>query len=447
VGPVAVLASFLAETDLGELPPAAIDHAKMALASTLASAAAGVEQRSTRIARDLAAQRGGVAEATVWFDGGTRLPVTEAARINAMRSDAAACDDADFRTMAHIGTTVASVALAVGERAGCSGREVLGAMVCGYEACGRLGEATAPQLGERGFHPALLGGFGAAACAAKLMQLPARQWLDAFSLAAATAAGLLAGSDGWTREYQAGAAVASGLNATLSAAHGYGAPEQLIDGPRGFLATVAGEADMEALTGGLGLEWDIASELGIKMRPGGYPFAAAVEAAIEAARNGGIHAEDVARVTVSGPSFHDMIGTRHPRDFVEAIHSLAYYIAAGIADREFSWRHVSASRLDEPRMVGLLDLIEVVPDPGDARFAFRWGATVRITTHAGATFASTVDVPWGAARRGIEWQDVETKVRALMGDAGHAEAAIAALLRDVRGLDGAAGIAALATRL
>jgi len=447
VGPVTVLASFLAETDLGELPATAIDHAKMALASTLGSAAAGVEQRSTRIARDLAAQRGGVPEATVWFDGGTRLPVTEAARINAMRSDAAACDDADFRTMAHIGTTVASVALAVGERAGCSGREVLGAMVCGYEACGRFGEATAPQLGERGFHPALLGGFGAAACAAKLLQLPARQWLDAFSLAAASAAGLLVGSDGWTREYQAGAAVATGLSAALAAAYGYQAPEHLIDGPRGFLATFAGEADTDALTGGLGLEWDIASELGIKMRPGGYPFAAAVEAAIEAARNGGIEPEDVARVTVSGPSLRAMVGPRHPRDFVEAIHSLAYYVAAGIADQEFSWRHASAARLDEPRTVGLLDLIEVVPNPADARFEFRWGATVTITTHGGAVSASTVDVPWGAARRGIKWQDVETKVRVLMGDAGHEEAAVAALLRDVRNLDGAEGVADLATRL
>jgi hypothetical protein len=75
-----------------ELPPKAIEHAKMILASTLASAAAGSLIDSARIVRELAKERGGKPEATIWFDG-AKFGVNEVARINAMLSDAAASDD------------------------------------------------------------------------------------------------------------------------------------------------------------------------------------------------------------------------------------------------------------------------------------------------------------------------------------------------------------------
>ena len=72
-----------------DLPPAAVKHAKIILASTLASAASGTGIGSVRIVRELAKEQGGQPDATVWFDG-ARLPVAEAARVNAMLSDAAA---------------------------------------------------------------------------------------------------------------------------------------------------------------------------------------------------------------------------------------------------------------------------------------------------------------------------------------------------------------------
>src|SRR5439155_12400499 len=86
------LAQFLNQTRYGDLPAVAIERAKMIIASTLASAAPGSRIDSARIVRELAKERGGKAEATVWFDG-TKLPVDEAARVNAMLSDAAASDD------------------------------------------------------------------------------------------------------------------------------------------------------------------------------------------------------------------------------------------------------------------------------------------------------------------------------------------------------------------
>src|SRR5438034_2782201 len=139
-------AQLLNRARFTDLPPKAVEHAKMIIASTLASAAPGSLIDSARIVRELAKERGGKAEATVWFDG-AKLPVSEVARINAMLSDAAASDDSDLRNIAHIGTIATSLSLAVGERTGASGRAVLEAIVTGYEASGRIGEAINPGEG------------------------------------------------------------------------------------------------------------------------------------------------------------------------------------------------------------------------------------------------------------------------------------------------------------
>ncbi|HVW19167.1 MAG TPA: MmgE/PrpD family protein, partial [Solirubrobacteraceae bacterium] len=147
--PLARLAEFLASAAYDDLPERAREHAKMAVSSTLASAAAGAGMPSARLARELALEHGGAPEATLWFGAGERVPAVEAAAVNAMLSDAAACDDSDFRTIAHSGTTVCAATLAIGERVGAGGREAIAAIAAGYEACGRFGEATSPRLGER----------------------------------------------------------------------------------------------------------------------------------------------------------------------------------------------------------------------------------------------------------------------------------------------------------
>ncbi|MGH7029899.1 MAG: MmgE/PrpD family protein, partial [Stellaceae bacterium] len=89
------LAEFLTRTSAADLPPQAIDHAAMLIASTIASAAFGSGLESARIIRALARERGGRPDAAIWFDAGGKLPLAEAAQVNAAMSDAAACDDSD----------------------------------------------------------------------------------------------------------------------------------------------------------------------------------------------------------------------------------------------------------------------------------------------------------------------------------------------------------------
>src|SRR5688572_27217935 len=93
------LGDFVVKTGYDDLPPLAIERAKMVIASTFASAAVGTEIESARIVRALANDAGGKPEASVWF-GGEKLPLAATARVNAMLSDAAASDDSDIRNVA-----------------------------------------------------------------------------------------------------------------------------------------------------------------------------------------------------------------------------------------------------------------------------------------------------------------------------------------------------------
>jgi len=419
------LAHLVNEIGYKDLPPAAIKHAKVILASTLASAASGTQIGSAGIIRELAKEQGGKREAVVWFDG-ARLPVTEAARVNAMLSDAPASDDSDLRNVAHTGTCITSVGLAMGERSGASGQDVLSAMVAGYETAGRIGEALAASSGSsnrtgaisgsvgRGFHASSIVAFGGVVTAAKLLRLTDEQMAHAIGLIATTVGGLSIGTNSWAREFHAGNAALSAVNAALAASRGYTVNPDMLENAGGFLAVFGGgKADPSSLAREIGGQYQIARYLAIKLFPGAHALHPAVEAALNAARESNVRPEDVARVLVAGPQ-SGLVAAKPPTDTIEAIHSLSYYIASAVADKDFSWKHAEPQMIQRPAIVRLIGLVEQDPSPSPVRYEWGWGATVTIVTKSGARYSSTVDAPRGSAPRGIEWSDIDAKFHALM---------------------------------
>ena len=427
------LARFVTSTNVTDLPSLALERARMAIASTIASAAMGADIDSSRIIRELARERGGAAQATLWFDGGRRLPVADAARVNAVMSDAAASDDSDLRSIAHIGTIVSTTSIAMAEQTGADGRDVLAAMVYGYEIAGRIDEALTPGRNERGFHGSIATIFGGAVAAGTLLKLTQGQMTQAIALAATSIGGLMvAANTSVAREYHAGLSAMLGIHAALAAHKGLMAEENVLEMPRGFFSAYGGD-HLEDVTKDLGQTWDIATNMAIKLVPGGHPHHAAAEAAANAAIAGQVDPADVAEIRLSSAKYRTLPGPRHPTDLIGVAHSPAYFIAAAVADRHYGWIHVSPAKVADPVIRQLIDKVTVDPNPPPYpdRFPHHHGATVTITLKDGRQFSAHVDFPRGSAPRGIEWADVDAKYRRLVPMSGLAPDKVEASLRVV----------------
>ncbi len=426
------LANFLTPIAPDELPAQPMLHAAMILASTLASAACGTTIQSAQIIRDLAREQGGRLDASIWFDGGEKLPVAEAARVNAMFSDAAASDDSDLRNIVHAGTPLTATALALAERTGADGQAVLAAIVLGYEAAGRIGEAITPGFRARGFHGCYGAIFAAAVAASRLLGLDAAAMAQSIAIAATSIGGLATAADtSVAREYHAGLATHLGINAALAAQRGYQVEESILETKQGFFETIGGVDGQQAAiqaTAGLGESWDIVTDMAIKLMPGGHPYHAFAEAAANAARAMGTSPANMKSVTLSRPGFTALTGPLHPANLIDMAHSPAFFAAAGAADGGLSWQHATPDKIADPIIHGLID--RVVVDATPLRFAerFRQGAIVMITMNDGTTSSSTVHLPKGAAALGLDWAEIDAKYRALMPNAGLKDQAIEASL-------------------
>ncbi len=185
--------------------------------------------------------------------------------------------------------------------------------------------------------------------AAKLLKLTPDQTGEAFALAATSMGGLGMSTNSLAREYHAGSATLSAINAVLHAQRGYTADQDgLLEAPRGFLQVFSGGVNEDAILGGIGESWDITTDMTVKIWPGATPFAAVVEAAMNAAREGNVNPDAVERVTVSGPRQRAQVGHGQPKDLVEAIHSMPYFVASAVVDKDFSWQHATPAKYLDP---------------------------------------------------------------------------------------------------
>ena len=410
-------AEFLCRQSFSDLPAQPIDHAAMLIASTIASAACGKDIASASIIREMAKERGGTPEASIWFDDGPKLPAVYAARVNALMSDAAASDDSDLRNIVHAGTPLTATALALAQRTGASGADILAAMVVGYEAAGRIGASVTEGINNLGFHGCLGASFGAAVAAAKLLLLNEDQMAHTLALTATSIGGLRAAANtSVSREYHAGLATMLGIDAAMAAQKGYTGELGIFEAPKGFCA-VFGRSDGGSITLDLGDEWDIVTDMAVKLVPGGHHYHSMAEAAANAAREGDIVPEAVATVMVSVPGMQALTSPLHPTDLIGMAHSPAYFTAAGVVDRDFSWANAAAAKIADPAIHRMIDKVRIGPEPTENVAAYRQGATVTIETTDGRSVTSTVHVPKGAGMLGIDWADIDAKYHALAPNA------------------------------
>jgi 2-methylcitrate dehydratase PrpD len=417
------LAETLAACRWTDLPENVVLEAKRAVLDWLGSALAGAGEPSARMVQRVVARMGASSEATVF--GAGRASAGAAALANGAASHILELDDVHRGSTLHAGAPVIPAALAVAEREHADGRAFLLAVVVGYEAAIRIGEAVNPSH-YRFWHPTgTAGTFGAAAAAGSLLKLDRTRMLDALGTAGTQAAGLweFIADGAMSKPLHPAKAAFNGILAADLAREGFTGATGILEGDRGFFRAMSAAYDPTRVTDGLGSRWKILENC-YKLHSCCAHTHTAVDTALalrmQAQWPGPAALGKISEIHIEtyGPGYA-IVNEANPRSPYQAQFSIAYCVAAALAEgrvglEQFAPERFAASAGDGA-IAGLLQRTRVtVEEDLTARYPQAWPARVSVTLDGGAVLRGAADYPRGNPENPVTTAELERKFAALV---------------------------------
>ena len=398
------------------IPAEVIEHAKLCVLDSLGCALFGSTQEWGSIARKTASLQSPGGAVSLW-GGRAFAGAADAAFANGTAAHGFELDDVHLQSLMHPGAMTVPAAWAIVETKGASGKDLLCAVIAGYEVGLRVGLGTGVPHMLAGFHPTgTVGCICASAAAANAAKLPASQATHAIAIGATQAAGLYTASKSgaMVKRMHAGRAAHSGVYATLLAENGFtGSTHALEDPSAGFMTVYGNRTDLSESVSDLGQRW-LTLEVGFKA----YAACASAHTIVDALdlmmRNGLKH-EDLARLTMRMSKIGiNNVGWPYAPAGVVAAQMNGYYTAAvKLIDGDAFIEQYQESRLADPLILDLIKKMRIEHDPEiDAG-----GATMRHTvvmeaeTHHGRRLQQRVEQRRGSAAYPLSRADLETKFR------------------------------------
>jgi 2-methylcitrate dehydratase PrpD len=408
--PTQVLAKFAASLTYESLPARVRDSAKNLLLDALACAAAGGHGEETPQVAALASALAQSHESSVI--GGDHLSLAGATMLNGFLITAVTMCDTHRSTLTHITPEVMPPALAIAERDGLSGRDLLVALVAGMEVMTRIGIGTDyPAFRARGWHgPGTLGPFGAAAAVGRLRGFDADTMAKAFGLAGSQSAGTFAAWGTPTVKFHQCRGALSGLMAALLAEQKFLATKEFLtakDG--GFYNAYANGGKPELAIADLGQRWEFEQ---IALRP--WPSASSTQtmntALFDIVEKHKPDFDKISRVRVSlSQTVFDLHGKLpNYKGKFDALISAHYVAAAILHDRALTLAQFEPGRYDDPQLrKAAVELIEVRPDAAVKGN----NCKVEIEMADGRTLAEFCEHPRGSFENPLSRAQIEAKFR------------------------------------
>ncbi len=170
----ATMAQWATDLKYEHLGEQAIHEARRYLLDSLGCAFGGYRQEDARIALHVMDEIGGTGNATVIGSGKKTDPVS-ASLANALMVRVMDYNDIYWQQDPSHPSDIIPAAMACGERAGKSGKDLIVGIVLGHEFEMRLCEAAFPGIRERGWHHATLTAFASPIVASWMLDLPWEQ--------------------------------------------------------------------------------------------------------------------------------------------------------------------------------------------------------------------------------------------------------------------------------
>ncbi|MFQ5794668.1 MAG: MmgE/PrpD family protein [Candidatus Bipolaricaulia bacterium] len=395
------LINFVRETRYESLPPQVISTAKKCFLDTLGCAIGGYQSCEGSIVTEFVRNAIGSPQSVVLGEG-FKCFYPYAAFANATMANSLDFDDTLF---GHHGATVIPTVLSIGEIMGSDGKQIIEAIVIGYETSIRTVACLKPKLGRFSgmWDLGTLQITGVVAAVGKLLGLNNRQLENAFGLAFNTSPvptvrkeRKIAGGRSMLKS-GFGYTVQAGIHASILAQQGFTGPSNFLDGDLGFW--IEDESEKIGITGvadSLGENYGL---LQVEFKP--YPACRFLHPALEATekllQEHEIRPQDIVKVEVEtfallADEYHN-IG--EPTSITDAQFSLPFCI--GLLIHETNLTPSSFQKVNQDRSV--LEVVRKVAvkvdDRSERKFPDQLTAEVTIFTQSGEQRSRYVETPKG----------------------------------------------------
>ena len=309
---------------------------------------------------------------------GERCRSDKTALINGALAQALEMDDKHAASLARPGSTVTPAVLAVAEEKDLALKDVVTAVIVGYEVMIRLGFVAGKRFLERGYHTSsLIGAFGTACAVGNLLRVDPKEIVHALGIAGTFASGIQeATRTGSTSKIlHGGWGAHSGIIALELATVGITGPKSVFEGPYGFFQThltpIKGDLDWKKAGEALGTRWYLPETA---FKP--YPCCQLLHAFIDAAKatlidlkRDGVSVKAITRISarLAEPGLtlvtDPIERKRAPELPHEARFSLPYTLAFALLYGDVNIDTFRADRLSDPDVRRLAALVECGEDP------------------------------------------------------------------------------------
>ena len=417
----AILAEYVANTVYEDLPARAAEMAKMSLLDALGvTLAAGGLCAECSAFVEIAMESGGKKESTI-LGFRDQVPAHMAAFANGAMAHALDFEDAHDLALVHPNAATVPAALAIAESIGnVNGKDFIASLAVGCDIVCRLGLAFNENPGEYGWYiPPILGSFGAAAAAGKLLNLDEKRVLDAFSLTlcqSTCSAELRYSPRSDMRSVRDAFAAKAGVLAAQLAQKGVKGFDHPFEGKAGLFSLYSkGNYDGLRLIEGLGTIFEGAN-ISFKPWPACRGTHTYIEAALHILKEYAPDPDDIVDVRVIVSSFNQMLCEpenvkKAPQAVIDAKFSIPFTVATALYYKDVGLEHFTPERLKDKNVLKLAQKIRYDLDPGlglrDATRGF-----LEIRTKDNKTYAKRINQAYGHPDNPVSQKGVIAKFMA-----------------------------------
>lgn len=409
-----VLAAYAKGLKFEELPPKVVQQAKSCILDIIGCTWAGAKTDMGKELIELALKNGGPGKAAI-VGTDKKTSTWLAGFANGFNANIESLDDVYEGSYYHPGASCVSSALAVAESEGCSGKDLIVAVVAGYEIAIRIALAINPAHYEYWHTTGTVGTFASAIAAGLLLDLSREQLAWALGNAGTQASGLgqYAQDGAMSKPLHPANAVMNGLTAAYLARVDFTGAKHIFEGDKGFGAATSKEVNEKLYTEGLGERYLIL-EVSPKQHASCFYTHPTINAGLKLREKLPGKIDDIAKVTIYTDRTSAKVSARTE---VKGPHhgkfSMGFCFSLGLIIGKVGKEEFFPEALANPEVRKLFAKTQVIVDPSFSEgFPRRKRATVEVTFNNGTVVTQKIETNGGHP---LTFKQVEDKVRYVIG--------------------------------